>query len=130
MIWKPLKFTVSSSNLWLRGQNWWNGWNSAGVEKTKRSTTEVLPCIRQEQEGWVDFFIGRANTAQIPYQSVLDGSAKIGLHYCKSELANIAMMTCPSPDIPSYLWESLQEQHHLKGIDRQQYRNTQFKFYG
>lgn len=113
MMWKPLKFTVFSSSLSLLGQNWLTGWNSAGTRNFRDSGLEPLPCIRQEQDDWVDFFIGSAQASEVPCQSILDGSAKVGLHYCKGDLGNIAFMHCPAPDIPSYLWQSLQEQHSL-----------------
>ncbi|WP_299489282.1 hypothetical protein [Acaryochloris sp. IP29b_bin.137] len=72
---------------------------------------QTLTCTRQENNGWVDFFLGKAQALSGPYQSILDGKAKVGLHYCKGDLDRIASMHCPSADIPSYLWQSLQDQH-------------------
>ncbi|WP_299413343.1 hypothetical protein [Acaryochloris sp. IP29b_bin.148] len=97
----------------LLGQNWWNGWSNVGNKPLQPPVKQALSCIRQEQSGWTDFFIGSVRSAHSPHQSILDGSAKVGLHYRKQDLGQISRMDCPSVDIPDYLWRSLQEQYWL-----------------
>lgn len=112
-MWKQLKFTVSSDNLSLLGQSLLPGWNGVGSNRSAQVNAKGLELSRHEQDGWVDFYIGNAQNSDSQYRSVLDGSAKVGLHYQDSDLYDICAMACPSRDIPSYLWQSLQEQCKL-----------------
>ncbi|NJK30391.1 MAG: hypothetical protein HC851_24580 [Acaryochloris sp. RU_4_1] len=68
-----------------------------------------LAIIRQDQDGWTDFFIGDLNASSRHYRSLLDGQAKVGLHYQEMDLTLIRKMACPSPAIPIYLWRALQD---------------------
>lgn len=111
-MWKPFKFTVSSNNLSLLEPSWWAGWKNVGSGESAKVETKRLQLMRHEQDGWVDFFIGNIQP-HTPYQSVLDGKAKIGLHYRDSDLYDLYTMACPSADIPDYLWQSLQAQCRL-----------------
>lgn len=112
-MWKLFKFTASSSNLSLLGPSWLTGWNVVGNHQFTKTATQQLPLTRHEQDGWVDFFIGDTQPCHAPYRSLLDGQAKVGLHYRNADLYDISKMARPSADIPSYLWQSLQEQYRL-----------------
>lgn len=72
-----------------------------------------LALSRHEQDGWVDFYIGNVQGSDSQYRSVLDGRAKVGLHYRDTDLYDIFEMPCPSTDIPNYLWQSLRKQCRL-----------------
>ena len=79
---------------------------------------------RQVHDGWTDFFIGAA-TAEGNCHSVLDASVRVGVHYCCSELPTIQKMTCPSQEIPAYLWQHLQQQDragHVRRFQRRRFR--------
>lgn len=71
------------------------------------STTKTLPIHRQAQNGWVDFFLGDAQGGQC--YRLLDSKSKVGLHYQALDLEVLAQMTCPSPEIPEWLWQHLQD---------------------
>ncbi|WP_233501574.1 hypothetical protein [Acaryochloris thomasi] len=63
----------------------------------------------QRSDSWTDFFLGEAQTAH--RHSLLDSKSKVALHYCISDIDQIATMSCPSSEIPKHLWQKLQQQH-------------------
>lgn len=104
-MWNRLSFGAFSSSLSLPVTSWWGGWSSAGPEVSDRQ----LPVTIHRNDPWTDFFFGEAQTAR--RHSLLDGKAKVALHYCTSDIDRIAEMPCPSSEIPTYLWQKLQQQH-------------------
>ncbi len=103
-MWNQLKFGAWSSNLSLPVKNWWVGWKSAGPDASDRH----LPVTIQRGVRWTDFFLGDAQEAD--HHSLLDGNAKVALHYCALDLEQISKMPCPSAEIPGYLWQQLKQQ--------------------
>lgn len=102
---KPVLQSYSGCSLLLVLQQWFNqnsfshrGWTQAPVLIRRRS-----------QNGWVDFFLGDAQETHC--YSLLDGKAKVGLHFRTPDLEMVASMASPSPEIPDYLWRQLQRQY-------------------
>jgi hypothetical protein len=94
----------------LLGLSWLVGWSSAGKSNPVQVKSQHLAITRQDQDGWIDFFIGDLRSSFGHYRSLLDGQAKVGLHYQDTDLMLISKMACPSPEIPIYLWQALQDQ--------------------
>ena len=109
-MWKQPKFGAWCGSLTLPAPNWWHGWNNVGSkirlnERLNRQTS--LRIRRQEYDGWIDFFLGEAQSCDRHRHSLLDANAKVGLHYRSIDLDRICRMECPSPEIPMHLWQQL-----------------------
>lgn len=105
IMWNQLKSGALFSSLSLPAPSWWVGWSNAGPNVP----IPRLPVIIRRGDLWTDVFLGEALT--VNRHSLLDGKAKVALHYCTSDLEKIADMSCPSAEIPRYLWQSLQHKH-------------------
>jgi hypothetical protein len=104
IMWNPCKFGAWSSSLSLPAPSWWAGWSSVGLS----TPIHLLPVTIRRGDRWTDFFLGRAQSDR--RHSILDSKAKVALHYCASDLDQIAKMDCPSVEIPNYLWQQLKQQ--------------------
>lgn len=122
MGWQQLSYGVWFTNLGPLAPNWWRGWSSAGGFRLFRSDAAVavtgiesstaeppvpIPLHCQEQEGWVDYFLGEAGSDPKHRCSVIDAKHKQALHYLKADLPHLYRLDCPYPEIPSYLWQKL-----------------------
>lgn len=104
-MWNQLKSGALFSSLSLPAPIWLAGWSNAGPNVPG----SCLPVTIRRDDPWTDVFLGQAMTAH--RHSLLDGKAKVALHYCTSDLEKIAGMSCPSAKIPDYLWQSLKRKH-------------------
>jgi hypothetical protein len=103
-MWNQLKSGALSSHLLPPVLSWWTGWNSAGPNAP---APQLSMTIRRGDQ-WTDIFFGDAQHTH--RHSLLDGKAKVALHYCTSDLEQIAQMACPMEEIPEHLWRQLKQQ--------------------
>ena len=107
-----LKSTASSDKLRDQEPTWWTGWKPAGLRPwihQRLNPSAQIRINRVEQDGWIDFFFGHASEATLMVHSVLEGNAKIGLHFCLEDAYDLIDQPSPSIEIPAHLWRSLQQ---------------------
>lgn len=65
---------------------------------------------RVEQDGWIDFYLGKATVSLVNVHSILEGEAKVGLHFCPEDAYDLFRIPCPSSEIPPHLWQLFQQE--------------------
>ena len=112
MGWQLLRFTAWFDKSSVHDQPWWIGWKPAGLSRWLINLIEhpSSSVHRVEQDGWVDFFFGKAGMAGSEVHSVLEGEAKVGLHYCVEDAYDLFDLDCPSPEIPPHLWRLFKQE--------------------
>ena len=89
----PLKLTLSSP----APQGTYQGARKKGAYK------------KVQQQGWTDFFLGSAQDCDCGNHSLLDGTAKVGLHFRREDAFDWGHRQRPSREIPPRLWASFKQ---------------------
>ncbi|MFQ3584409.1 MAG: hypothetical protein SNJ85_05690 [Cyanobacteriota bacterium] len=112
MAWQQVQSGVWHTHLGQLAPQWWLGWSSERGFQLYRKEDQALstPALRiccQEQDQWLDVFLGTSEQHPQQRRSLIDPTARVALHYLEEELAQIQMLQRPHERIPVDLWQRL-----------------------
>ncbi|MGQ9837906.1 MAG: hypothetical protein ACUVRV_08050 [Cyanobacteriota bacterium] len=112
MAWQQVQLGVWYSPLGKLAPQWWLGWGSEGGFQSYRKEDQapLTPAFRihyQNQDQWLDVFLGASEEYPQRRHSLLDPTARVALHYLEEDLAQIQKLQRPHERIPPHLWQRL-----------------------
>jgi hypothetical protein len=109
MEWKLPRFIVWSVNAEAIAQSWLPGWSGVGGDLWP-FTRPARPVVRvdQQTDGWRDVFLGQVTPHDSQRRCILDSHTRVGVHYRLDDPTIDWTQAAPSPEIPQYLWATLQ----------------------
>ncbi len=112
MTWQQIRAGVWCTDLGQLAPQWWLGWSFEQGFQLYRKEEQVLsaPAFKisyQEQDQWLDVFLGAAEQYPERRHSLIDPTARVALHYLKEDLPQIRRLQRPHERIPGDLWQRL-----------------------
>ncbi|MEN9203700.1 MAG: hypothetical protein Q6K80_11030 [Thermostichus sp. DG_1_6_bins_120] len=110
MVWQQVEVGVWYTHLGRLAPQWWLGWSfEKGFQLYCKEAPVAVPLkiVYQDQDRWLDVFLGEAEHHPQRRRSLLDPTARVALHYLEEDLARIGSLECPDERIPPELWQRL-----------------------
>ncbi len=114
MAWQQIQAGVWYTHLGQLAPQWCLGWSlEQGFRLYRKevppllSSPSALRIRYQEQDQWLDVFLGEAEQCSQRRCSLVDPTARVALHYLPEDLTQIQSLKCPHERIPPELWQRL-----------------------